>query len=152
MRVDQREAVRIARVAGPIVATIGALMFIVGFIQFASFDPSPFGEMPSVVLPFFGMILFGVGATVTRWAYVGPVAKYVAEESAPGIRIAARTVVDEARRVPASRCASCGTENAIDARFCKSCAAPLVRRCAACGGASAADARFCDDCGKPIAA
>lgn len=48
-------------------------------------------------------------------------------------------------------CASCGTANEEDARFCEGCGAALARVCGACGVAASAAARFCRACGAPIA-
>ncbi|GAY17506.1 AAA family ATPase [Mycobacterium sp. shizuoka-1] len=50
----------------------------------------------------------------------------------------------------AHTCASCGTVNEADARFCESCGAALQRSCGACGIAASATARFCRACGTPL--
>ena len=50
------------------------------------------------------------------------------------------------RRV-ALTCASCGTENPADARFCSSCGAPLHQTCPSCGAEQPASAAFCSSCG-----
>ncbi|WP_099039589.1 AAA family ATPase [Mycobacterium neglectum] len=47
-------------------------------------------------------------------------------------------------------CASCGTTNEEDARFCEDCGAPLARICATCGVEATATARFCRGCGAPL--
>jgi class 3 adenylate cyclase/tetratricopeptide (TPR) repeat protein len=44
-------------------------------------------------------------------------------------------------------CASCGTENATDARFCSSCGSPLHQTCPSCGAEQPATAAFCSSCG-----
>src|SRR2546426_951098 len=44
------------------------------------------------------------------------------------------------------KCASCGTENPGEARFCMSCASPLARTCPSCGSSSPPGARFCVKC------
>ena len=48
-------------------------------------------------------------------------------------------------------CASCGTENRAEARFCLSCGAALARACPN-GHPVQAGARFCDECGAQVAA
>ena len=48
-------------------------------------------------------------------------------------------------------CPLCKTANPDGARFCKACAAPLVRMCSACGALLPEDARFCTACAKPVA-
>ncbi len=47
-------------------------------------------------------------------------------------------------------CASCGTPNEEDARFCEGCGASLARTCATCGVEATATARFCRGCGAPL--
>jgi class 3 adenylate cyclase/ketosteroid isomerase-like protein len=47
-------------------------------------------------------------------------------------------------------CASCGTANEEDARFCEGCGASLARVCATCGVEASATARFCRGCGAPL--
>ena len=49
-------------------------------------------------------------------------------------------------------CASCGTANEADSRFCKECGSPLARACPSCGRAADADAKFCAGCGTSFAA
>ena len=44
-------------------------------------------------------------------------------------------------------CASCGTENPADARFCSDCGAPLHQTCPSCGAEQPASAAFCSSCG-----
>src|SRR4051794_10837107 len=47
-------------------------------------------------------------------------------------------------------CASCGTDNEADARFCDGCGGSLGRVCGTCGVAARATARFCRDCGAAL--
>ena len=47
-------------------------------------------------------------------------------------------------------CASCGTANEEDARFCESCGASFARTCETCGVEARATARFCRACGAPL--
>jgi uncharacterized membrane protein YvbJ len=47
-------------------------------------------------------------------------------------------------------CASCGSENAGGARFCRTCGAPLQQICPACGFEEAATATFCSNCGVAL--
>ncbi len=47
-------------------------------------------------------------------------------------------------------CASCGTTNEDDARFCEGCGALLARACGNCGLEASATARFCRACGAPL--
>jgi class 3 adenylate cyclase len=47
-------------------------------------------------------------------------------------------------------CASCGTTNEEDSRFCEGCGGSLARTCATCGVEASATARFCRGCGAPL--
>ncbi len=47
-------------------------------------------------------------------------------------------------------CASCGTENPADARFCMSCGNALERTCPSCGVPAPGEARFCMNCGTAL--
>ncbi len=44
-------------------------------------------------------------------------------------------------------CASCGTQNPDNARFCMSCGASLAPACPSCGTENPAGAKFCIECG-----
>ena len=48
-------------------------------------------------------------------------------------------------------CASCGTQNPDNARFCMSCGAALSPACPSCGTENPAAAKFCIECGTPLA-
>ena len=47
-------------------------------------------------------------------------------------------------------CPSCKTQNAADAKFCKSCGTPLQNNCPNCGAPLDANAVFCSQCGTKI--
>jgi len=47
-------------------------------------------------------------------------------------------------------CATCGSENVENARFCSNCGSPLGRTCPNCGEAVAEEARFCSNCGHAL--
>ena len=52
----------------------------------------------------------------------------------------------------AKNCPTCGTANRDNARFCSSCATPLVHElvCPTCGTNNAPTARFCNQCATPL--
>jgi len=47
-------------------------------------------------------------------------------------------------------CPKCGHENAVDAKFCEECAAPLGRACSNCGSRVSSTAKFCPQCGYSL--
>jgi class 3 adenylate cyclase/tetratricopeptide (TPR) repeat protein len=48
------------------------------------------------------------------------------------------------------KCPKCQHENAVEAKFCEECAAPLARVCANCGARLSPTAKFCSDCAHPV--
>ena len=88
-------------------------------------------------------------ASLTRAGFLGPASRYVAGEVTPTIRdtMGALGIGGEL-----TVCASCGTENDANAKFCDGCGKPLNRTCASCGAENDANARFCDGCGHPLPA
>src|SRR6187402_2652347 len=48
------------------------------------------------------------------------------------------------------RCATCGSDNDAEARFCSTCGAGLRPVCASCGVELPDGARFCPACGTPV--
>lgn len=48
------------------------------------------------------------------------------------------------------RCASCGSNNPEDARYCDQCSAALLAQCSACGSSNRTNAKFCAQCGNAL--
>ncbi|WP_459572321.1 adenylate/guanylate cyclase domain-containing protein [Cupriavidus sp. 8B] len=48
------------------------------------------------------------------------------------------------------RCANCGFESAMRARFCEACGTKLARICPNCGYELSPTAKFCSECGSPL--
>jgi hypothetical protein len=48
------------------------------------------------------------------------------------------------------RCASCGSDNPADTKFCIECGIPLKYCCRHCGAKDLPQAKFCGDCGMPL--
>jgi class 3 adenylate cyclase/tetratricopeptide (TPR) repeat protein len=49
-------------------------------------------------------------------------------------------------------CASCGTENASDRKFCGQCGSPLAVVCPACSAPNPPEDKFCGECGSALGA
>ena len=47
------------------------------------------------------------------------------------------------------KCPNCQCENAVSAKFCEECSAPLAQTCADCGAQMSPKAKFCSECGRP---
>ena len=124
-----------------------------------------------------GMVLLAVGAVLTKFGYMGRVARYAAGELAPVATDTLNYVADESSQAVRSvssaiaagihdgrgdappsgepapktvvRCHKCNAANDADDRFCGQCGAELLKRrpCPSCGELNDGDAKFCDNCG-----
>lgn len=164
----------VLRLFGPAVAGVGLLFLVVGMVSF--FSAFGGGGPPRLFwCAFLGMPLLAIGVGITKFAYFGAVARYMAGEAAPvskdvtnymvaGTKDSIRDVAtavgegfaagERGSAVRSIPCGKCGSENERSANFCHSCGAPVgaKRRCAKCGDLNDADARFCDKCGAPAGA
>ena len=168
---DQIRAV--LRFLGPAVAIVGILFFAVGIGSFFSSFGSH-GPPQQFWCAFVGLPLIGIGVMISKFGYMGAVARYMSREVSPvatdtvnyvahGTKDAVREVaaaVGEglrgAGRQPAAaggvRCSKCDAENDRNASFCKACGTGILQAvgCSACGELNDPDARFCDNCGRAL--
>jgi hypothetical protein len=168
-----KETRALLRVAGPGVVLVGLIFTIIGmgsfFSSFGSFQPPRYFWCAFVGLP-----LVGLGGALCKFAFMGAVGRYMANEVAPvgkdvvnymaeGTKDAVRDVAaavgeglragSPAGEVRVVRCHKCNADNEAPANFCKACGAPLAKSkpCPGCGELNDPDARFCDNCGKEVA-
>lgn len=159
------------RFIGPAIVVIGLAFTIVGigsfFAAFGTFGPPRYFWCAFVGLP-----VFGFGAFICQIAYLGPMSRYVAEETAPvqkdvinylaaGTEPAVRSVVGaikEELSAPDSEardkaCPNCGERNQSHARFCTQCGSEMsaATACAHCGAQNEPTAAYCAHCGKELA-
>ncbi len=164
---------KILQILGPVVLGIGGLLTLVGLVSFfASFGS--FGIPRYFWCAFVGIPLMGLGSTICKFAFMGTVSRYMANEVAPvskdvvnymadGTKDAVRDVaaaigegLSSSRGTPeitVLRCHKCNAQNATTANFCQACGASLGKSvaCAQCGELNDPDARFCDNCGQAVA-
>lgn len=167
-----QEIKSVLRAIGPVMVAVGLLFLIVGigsfFASFGSFGPPRY-----FWCAFVGMPILGVGVGICKFAFMGPVARYMANEIAPvgkdtfnymadGTKDAVRDLAgavgdglragagpEQARLV---RCHKCNSDNDSAANFCNNCGAALSKSkaCSSCHELNDPDARFCDNCGRQI--
>ena|SRR6185295_19733403 len=140
------EGVRSAlRIAGPALAILGGMFMAIGLISFFSAFGS-FAPPRYLWCCFVGMPLLAVGLMITKVAFMGAVARYMAEEIAPvgketfnytvaGTKDSVRDLaaaVGEGLRGTATphdaahvHCPNCRAENEPAARFCNQCGAAM---------------------------
>ena len=160
------------QVVGPGVVLVGVIFSIIGigsfFSSFGSFQPPRY-----FWCAFVGFPLLGLGGAICKFAFMGAVTRYIADEVAPvgkdvvnymadGTQGAVRTIAaavgeglrgdspaEDARVVV---CRACHADNEASANFCKACGRPLEKPkpCPGCGELNDPSARFCEHCGKPV--
>jgi hypothetical protein len=179
---QHRETRTFLRIIGVGIVIIGGLFTIVGFgsffSSFAGFHSSVGGfrspEPPRLFwCAFIGLPLLGLGTMICKFAFMGAVGRYMANEVAPvgkdvinymadgtkdSIRDVASAVGEGLRagapagQVQVMRCHKCNEDNEAAANFCNACGAPLTKSkgCPGCGELNDPDAHFCDNCGKAM--
>ena len=162
----------VLRLVGPIVLLTGFIFTAIGMGSFfSSFGSIGAGPPRYFWCCFVGMPLMALGMGICKFAFLGTVTRYVANETAPvgkdvvnymadGTQDAVRTMASAVADGLTGReevdsglpCGSCGEENDADARFCKNCGVNIVTelRCQSCGETNDSDARYCDACGHQI--
>jgi hypothetical protein len=158
------------RVIGPLIAIAGGVLTAVGFLSFAT-SFGDFGAPRYFWCAFLGLPMLGVGIAISRFAFMGTVARYMAGEIAPvatdtlnyvadetsgGVRTIAQAVGDGLRSGGGAdaavvvRCHKCNEENEPDANFCDNCGAALAKTkaCSGCDELNDPDAEYCDACGR----
>lgn len=172
----------ILRVIGPLILLAGIVLTLIGvdgffsaflgaFMNEPSFDGPPAG-IKLFFLAFIGLPMTGVGLMITKFAYFGAVARYIASEAAPVAKDTTNYMIDGTKGAvgdlaqsvgagiaeglsghrPATEmvdCPSCAAACDSGARFCDQCGAPIpgLVRCQSCGAMNEPDARFCSQCG-----
>ncbi len=164
------------RIVGPIVALLGVIFMIVGFVDFFRAFGG-FGEPKLFWCFFVGMPLLFAGGVMSSYGYMGKVMRYTAGEIAPvgkdtfnymadGTREGIKTVVGaigeglrEGGLVGGSsstmvRCHKCNALAPADAKFCSQCGHALgkTKPCPNCHELNDPDAKFCDNCGHTYGA
>lgn len=170
---NHNETRQLLRVVGPVLLGLGGLLTLIGlgsfFSSFGSF------QMPQYFwCAFVGMPLIAAGAALSKFAYLGAMTRYVANEVAPvgkdvvnymaketkgSVKEVAEAVASGLRSgmqsadAPPLECPSCRAQNDANARFCKKCGTVLYDKilCSNCGQQCSCDSQFCTECGKAVA-
>ena len=157
----------VLRWLGPALVCCGAILTAIGLISFfASFGS--FGVPRYFWCAFLGMPMMVGGIALTKVAYFGAIARYMAAETAPvgkdTFNYMARETQGGVRDIAAAIkegiaggekvCSQCDRKNDPDAAFCDQCGGTLVatKRCSACSAMNDVHARFCDRCGGQLSA
>ena len=161
------------RVIGPILLGVGAVLMLIALGSFVlSFilRIPPFG----VLLGFIGIPMVFVGLLCCLYGYMGKLARYTAQETAPvgkdtfnyladgtqeGVRTLAGAIGQGLREGMSPngveselRCPHCGSSQDSGAKFCDDCGAAIIkeRTCPKCDNTNDVDAKFCDNCGQEL--
>ncbi len=170
---NHKDVRTVLRLVGPLVVGLGLIFAAIGigsfFMSFGSFEPPRY-----FWCAFIGLPLIGVGSTICKFAFMGAVTRYTANEIAPvgkdvvnymadGTKDAVRDIAgaigegfspsNDNHEVHVIRCHKCNENNEASANFCKSCGTSLSKSvtCSSCHELNDPDARFCDNCGQEMA-
>ena len=162
----------ILRIIGPVIVIIGVVFIAIGLINFFSSFVS-FRPPRYFWCSFVGMPLCAFGLMICRFAFMGDIARYKANEIAPvakdtieyiahgskdAIQEIAQAVGEGLNKKLSTddtiviRCHKCNAINSINAKFCSNCGVALQKTkiCPKCGDLNDPDAHFCDNCGYRI--
>ena len=154
------------RLLGPTMVAIGAIFVAIGLISFFSAFGS-FGPPRYFWCVFIGGPLMAAGSGITKFAYAGAVARYIAAETAPvgkdtfnymaegtqdGVRNISSAIKDGFSGETKKACRHCQATNNQSARFCDDCGKAFSSKivCPTCSAENDEDANFCDGCGTKL--
>ena len=153
------------RIVGPAIVLCGGLFTAIGLISFFSafgtFEPPRY-----FWCAFIGLPMIFVGMLLTKVAFFGAIARYMAAEAAPvgkdtfnymagetksGVRDITSAIRDGLAGT-SRPCGRCETNNDARAKFCANCGDSLnaSTTCSVCSAENDRDASFCDKCGAKI--
>ncbi len=162
----------IFRILGPLVLGIGILFMVVGLVDFFKAFAG-FGRPRLFWCLFVGMPLMFFGSVMTKFGYMGRIARYMSQEISPvakdTINYMADGTKDSIKTVASSigqglaegglnfgsdggtkvRCHKCNELVDEDSKFCDQCGVTLTKSkdCPQCSEINDPDAKFCDNCG-----
>jgi len=145
---------------------LGAIFMAIGLISFLSAFGS-FGPPRYFWCAFVGMPMLGGGIAITKFAYAGAVARYIAAETAPvgkdtfnyiaegtqdGVRNISSAIQEGLIGNADKTCRHCDSGNDHSASFCDNCGKPFSSKvaCPTCAALNDDDANFCDGCGTKL--
>lgn len=147
------------KIIGIILLAAGLTLSVIGFVNLiADFGSS----MPPKLffLPFIGIPLIGIGASVLLFAFRREILNYNKNESVPVINDASKDLsptietvanaFNEAKKSETVKCPVCKSNNPLGSKFCGNCGASLTAVCPFCGKENPADGKFCNHCGKKL--
>ena len=120
-----------SRLFGILLLAVGGVLLFFGFYDFITslierIEPSLF------FCSFFGILVFSIGIVLTSYGFTSKVSLFVKkhniETSSCGrekVLVEVQSINDAVPVITDRFCASCGTLNDIDSKFCKSCGMKL---------------------------
>ncbi|MEO0474423.1 MAG: zinc ribbon domain-containing protein [Planctomycetota bacterium] len=142
------------RIIGPVILGVGVLLTVIGLVGFfstfgsePSFDGPPEG-VKLFFLCFIGIPMMAVGGAITKFAFMGAVARYIASEAAPVAKDTTNYMIDGTKDAVGDLAQSVGA--GIAAGLAGEAAAQDTIDCPSCGAACDPGARFCSQCGASM--
>jgi len=151
---------KILKITGGVLLGIGAILAIVGFIDFFTTMGEGGGMPKRFWCLFLGLPLCGVGGALLSVGFRREIMRYGKNEAMPVINEASEELqpvfqnvaeaIKQGAEVKNNVCKTCGTANDGEAKFCKSCGKPLTITCPMCGESNMRDSSYCDNCGEKL--
>lgn len=143
----------ILRFVGPAMAVVGTLFMIMGLVDFFS----AFGGMhqpDKFWCLFVGMPLLGIGLSISKFAYMGAIARYMADEVAPVGKDVVNYMGDGTTGTVRNLAAAVGegfrSGMPHDQESAESSTPQVKVRCQKCHALNDESAKFCSQCGAPL--
>ncbi len=144
------------RVLGPVLAVLGGILVLIGFIALFGAATSIGNRPPGAGIPkafilaFPGMLMLGIGLFMTKAGYLREVSQYAAKETSPAVRTTT-TAVRSAWTDDDVPCPSCSSPVEPASKFCSSCGIQLTGgTCRVCQASVDSDDKFCAFCGSEV--
>lgn len=141
------------RIAAPLLIIGGLVLIVLAFwLSFSCTAGSETCETEPgyLLLLLAGFPILAIGATVLRFAYIGPASSYLANELRPAVRTVAGELRQSGESPALMACLACGVSNPAGSNFCGTCGTSLASGevCATCGASRMVTARYCVRCGE----
>ncbi|MCC7087298.1 MAG: hypothetical protein IT427_20030 [Pirellulales bacterium] len=141
------------RLAGPAIAAVGLVFTAIGLINFFSTFGSP--EPPRLFwCVFVGGLIFMAGLAISRFAYLGAIARYLSNEVAPVgkdvVNYLAKETKDSVRNVAATVAEGLRSMELPGGDPAAEQPVEVKVRCRQCRALNDEAAKFCNQCGENL--
>lgn len=140
------------RLAGPVIAAVGLVFTAIGLISF--FSAFGGGSPRLFWCAFVGLPMTAIGVAITKFAYLGAIKRYMANEASPVGRDVVNYMAEQTKGSVRDLAAAVGkgiqSAQADDKPPTAAAPAAVKVRCRVCRALNDETAKFCNQCGEKI--